>query len=157
MLGCQGITNAIILEFDIYCNSEYLYLCLYLYSVNDPTCPHVALFGYGSTSAQMKHKTDAEIGKSKTTKIDGKQVVKITFDGVRMVVKITDIKTNDTTEVISTIVNLDKYLKSEDAYIGFTAATGEKYMSLTINTLEFCCTENDVNMSETSHSILFLI
>lgn len=102
----------------------------------------------------MKHKTDAEIGKCKSAKIEGKQLVKIAFDGVKMVVKITDIKTNNTTEIISTIVNLDKYLKSEEAYIGFTASTGEKYMSLTINTLEFCCTENDVNMSETSHSIL---
>lgn len=124
--------------------------------MNDPCSPHVALFGYNSSNALLKHKTDAEIGKFKTAKIEGKQIVRITYDGMKMVVRMTDIKTNDTTEVISTIVKLDKYLKTNEAYIGFTASTGEKTMSLVINSLDFCSTEHDVNMSETTHSI-FLI
>lgn len=34
MLGCQGITNAIILEFDLYSNSEYyIYIFIYLFAV----------------------------------------------------------------------------------------------------------------------------
>ena len=114
-IGYQGIDTSIGVEFDTWCNGAY----------NDPSSNHIGIDINGSVS----HDPTAELTKIITPDFDNGQVwyAWVDYDGVAVEVRISENSTRPTDPDLTMDEDIPSLLGQDDAYIGFTSATGSDW------------------------------